>query len=138
MPRKKSEKKIKIRVGRVGRVASPRAVGSGKKSAPKQTVNVYISPSSYQVPSYATPIRSATVSEPPVVSPQQPSIFQPVFPQQQFQQSQYPFTIGAEPVSPRQEAVPVPKSSSQQFLERLNLQREIEESQKPEPQIAEP
>jgi hypothetical protein len=130
MPRKKSTKVKKIRMGRVAR---PRGVDSGKKGT-KQIVNIYVTPSG----TYATPIRSATVSEPPVVIPQQPSIFQPVFPQQQFQQSQYPFTIGAQPVSPRQEAEPVPMSSSQQFLESLNLQRQIAESQKPEPQIAEP
>jgi len=94
MPRKKSEKKIKIRVGRAGRVASPRAVGSGKKGT-KQIVNVYITPSG--AVSYSTPIRSATVSEPPVVIPQQPSVFQPVFPKQTFQQMQ------------QQEEVPIEK-----------------------------
>jgi len=86
MPRKKSEKKIKIRVGRAGRVARPRAVGSGKKSAPKQTVNIYVTPSG--AVSYSTPIRSSTVTEPPVVIPQQPSVFQPIFPTQTFQQQE--------------------------------------------------
>lgn len=87
MPKKKSEKKIKMRVGRVGRVGrAPRQVG--KKSAPKQTVNVYITPSG--AVSYSTPIRSSTVTEPPVVIPQQPSVFQPIFPTQTFQQQQEP------------------------------------------------
>jgi len=80
MPRKKSTKVKKIRMGRVAR---PRGVDSGKKGT-KQIVNIYVTPSG----TYATPIRSATVSEPPVVIPQQPSIFQPVFPTQTFQQQQ--------------------------------------------------
>ena len=95
MPRKK-EKKVRIRIGRAGRAG--RAVGA-KKPSSKQIVNVYVTPSGSV--SYSTPIRSSTVTEPPVVIPQQPvQPFQPVFPTQQFQQQQ-------EPVSPRQEEVPI-------------------------------
>lgn len=79
MPRKKSEKKIKIRVGRAGRVARPRA-GGAKKPSTKQTVNIYVTPSG--AVSYSTPIRSSSVSEPPVVMPQQQvQPFQPIFPE---------------------------------------------------------
>ena len=106
MPKKKSQKKI--RVGRVGR--APRQVG--KKSAPKQTINIYVTPSG--AVSYSTPIRSATVSEPPVVIPQQPSFFQPIFPTQTFQQQQQQ----QEPQEPILQKERVYGPEVQQLIER--------------------
>lgn len=102
MPKKKSEKKIKIRVGRAGRAG--RAVS--KKPSSKQIVNVYVTPSG----TYATPIRSSSVLESPMPIPQQPSVFQPIFPTQTFQQQQQ-----QEPQEPKER---VYGPEVQQLIER--------------------